>query len=78
MRRVILILIAPLLIAGGIYFLITSGKIPNPFKKDTSLGGQIFRKVQNPLQGKMPPVDTFGVKTNFFKDIYPNPFGEKK
>ncbi|MBI2051587.1 hypothetical protein HYT33_02375 [Candidatus Roizmanbacteria bacterium] len=38
------------------------------------LGSQIYQQVQNPLKGKIPETNPFTVKTNPFKNIYPNPF----
>ncbi|MBI4036570.1 hypothetical protein HY386_01690 [Candidatus Daviesbacteria bacterium] len=71
------LIIVLLLVAGIAYLLISKGIIKNPLQKspaNSNLGSQIFKKTQNPLQDKMPEVDTFQVKTNLFKDIYPNPF----
>jgi len=69
------LLIIIVIIAGVVvYFVYSKGIIKNPLQKSSSLGGQIFNKVQNPLQGKMPEVDAFQAETNPFKDIYPNPF----
>lgn len=44
-----------------------------PSTTDASLGGQIFEKTQNPLQGKLP--DTNPVKNaNPIEGAYTNPF----
>ena len=70
----LILLIILLVLAGVVFFLISKGIIKNPLQKSSSLGGQIFNKVQNPLQSKMPEVDAFQAETNPFKNIYPNPF----
>ena len=73
----LILLITLLVLAGVVFFLISKGIIKNPLQKsptNANLGGQIFEKTQNPLQGKMPEVDAFQAETNPFKDIYPNPF----
>lgn len=71
-------LIVLLLIAGIVYFLSSKGIIKNPLQKsspNSSLGSQIFKKTQNPLEGKLPETNPFAaVQTNPFKNIYPNPF----
>lgn len=65
-----------LLVAGVAYFLISTGKLPNPLSKKgttTSLGEQIYAKTQNPLEGKLPETNPFA-KVNPFKGVYKNPF----
>lgn len=75
MVRIALILIVVLVIAGGAYFLITSGKISNPLSKNTattSLGEQIYQQTQNPVSA-LPQTNPFS-KVNPFKGVYKNPF----
>lgn len=76
MRKIALILIVVLVIAGGTYFLISTGKLSNPLNKKTvttSLGEQIYNKTQNPLEDKLPETNPFA-KINPFKGVYKNPF----
>lgn len=76
-KTVAIIALVLLLFAGGIYFFITSGKMPNPLsKKDDSpsLGEQIYNQTKNPLEDKLPETNPFAVETNPMKTIYPNPF----
>lgn len=72
-----LILIAILVIAGGAYFLISTGRVPNPKTLETeniSLGEQIYTQTKNPLEEKLPETNPFAVETNPVKKAYPNPF----
>lgn len=76
MGKIALILIVVLVIAGGTYFLISTGKLSNPLSKKTattSLGEQIYTQTQNPLEGKLPETNPFA-KLNPFKGVYKNPF----
>lgn len=66
-------LIALLVLAGVVFFLISKGIIPNPLQKSSSLGGQIFNQVQNESQGETPETNPFA-KINPFKGVYKNPF----
>ncbi|OGE29616.1 hypothetical protein A2867_02000 [Candidatus Daviesbacteria bacterium RIFCSPHIGHO2_01_FULL_40_11] len=69
-----IIIVIALIIGVGGYFLITSGKIPNPLNKNTttSLGGQIYQQTQNSVSG-LPETNPFS-KVNPFKGVYKNPF----
>ena len=72
----LILVIVLLLVAGVAYFLITSGKLPNPLNKKgatISLGEQIYTQPKNPLEDKIPETNPF-VKVNPFKGVYKNPF----
>ncbi len=72
----IIIIVLVLILVGGAYFLISTGKIANPLNKNTattSLGGQIYTQTQNPIKDKIPETNPF-VKVNPFKGVYKNPF----
>ena len=76
-KTVLIITLILILLAGGVYFLITSGRIPNPLSKKTtgtSLGEQIYQQTKNPVKVKIPETNPFAVETNPIKAIYPNPF----
>ena len=68
-----LIILILLVLAGLFGFWYWNTKLRQP-----SLGEQLFKAEQNPIKDKLPKVDVFQVKTNPFKDIYPNPFRETK
>lgn len=72
----ILIVLVLLLVAFGVYFFITSGKVPGLAKKTEgpSLGEQIYSEVKNPLEDKLPETNPFAAETNPAKKAYPNPF----
>lgn len=38
------------------------------------MGGQIYEKIQNPLEDKLPETNPFSVETNPVKKVYKNPF----
>ncbi len=69
------IFILLILLAGGFYLLVSTGKIPNLFNKNkaTSLGEQIYNQTKNPLEDKIPETNPFS-KVNPFKGVYKNPF----
>ena len=71
----IIIVLVLILVVGGFYILISTGKVPNPFSKKpaTSLGEQIYAQTQNPLEDKLPQTNPFA-KVNPFKGVYKNPF----
>ena len=72
----IIIVLVLILVGIGAYFLISSGKVSNPLTKKTqktSLGEQIYNKVKNPLEDKLPETNPFA-KVNPFKGVYKNPF----
>ena len=72
----IIIVIGVLAAAGVVYFLISKGDIKNPVQSsfsNSNLGGQIFEKTQNPIEGKIPEANPF-TKVNPFKGVYKNPF----
>ena len=69
MRRIVLVLLGLFTLAAVAGFWYWNTNI-----KKQPLGVQIFKSVQNPVKDKLPEVDVFQVKTNPFKDIYPNPF----
>lgn len=74
MSRIWLLILTVVVIAAFLYYLLSVGKIPNPFvKKAPSLGEQIYVKTQNPLEGKIPETNPFS-KVNPFKGVYKNPF----
>ncbi len=69
-------MIVLLVLAGGVFFLISKGIVKNPLQKsspNSSLGSQIFEKTQNPIQDKIPETNPFS-KVNPFKGVYKNPF----
>lgn len=71
-----IIIVLVLILAGGAYFLVSTGKVSNPLIKKTqapSLGEQIYTQTQNPLKDKIPQTNPF-VKVNPFKGVYKNPF----
>ena len=46
-----------------------------PAEAKNTLGGQILGKIQNPLEGELPPTNPFEkTETNPLKDVYRNPF----
>lgn len=73
MARILLPITVVALIAGSLYYLVSTGKIPNPLVKKTSLGEQIYSQAKNPLGGKLPATNPFS-KVNPFKGVYKNPF----
>ena len=47
----------------------------SPAEAKDTLGGQIIRKIQNPLEGELPLINPFEkTETNPLKDVYRNPF----
>lgn len=77
MRNTVIIIVLVLILIGGAYFLMISGKIPNSLNKKTqtqSLGEQIYTQTKNPLEEKLPETNPFNVETNPAKKAYPNPF----
>ncbi len=73
---VLISLIILLILAGGVFFLISKGIVKNPLQKsspNSSLGSQIFEKTKNPIQDKIPETNPFA-KVNPFKGVYKNPF----
>lgn len=47
----------------------------SPAEAKDTLGGQILGKMQNPLEGELPPINPFEkTETNPLKDVYKNPF----
>ncbi len=76
MGKIGIIIVLVLILAGGAYFLISTGKIANPLTKktqNTSLGEQIYTKTKNPLEDKIPETNPFA-RVNPFKGVYKNPF----
>ena len=66
------ILIALLVIAGvGFWFW---SKSEQAQEGSSTLGGQIFDKTQNQLQGQVPDVNPFKDQKNPLDAIYQNPF----
>lgn len=75
MRKGRVIFILLILLAGGFYLLVSTGKVSNPFNKKpaTPLGEQIYTQTQNPIENKIPETNPF-TKVNPFKGVYKNPF----
>lgn len=66
--KIIVSLIVVVIVAAALAFWLQYKKTP-PSQQTSSknLGGQIYEKVQNPLEGKLP-------ETNPFNKLYKNPF----
>ena len=78
------IVIAVIIAAAGFCYWSKSKQAPPEPEEASSLGGQIFDKTQNPLEGQVPDVNPFETVPNPFKKetnpmraIYTNPFGEQ-
>lgn len=63
------IVIAVIIAAAGFWYWSKSGQIP-----PSSLGGQIFDKTQNQLEGQMPDTNPFKNQKNPLDSLYQNPF----
>ncbi|MBI2196918.1 hypothetical protein HYU45_04910 [Candidatus Daviesbacteria bacterium] len=74
MGKIAIIVALILILGGGAYVFLNSGKIPGIGKKSQapSLGEQIYNQ-QNPLGDKLPETNPFA-KVNPFKGVYKNPF----
>ncbi|MBI2040037.1 hypothetical protein HYT18_03115 [Candidatus Microgenomates bacterium] len=74
MGKIAATLVLILILGGGIYVFLNSGKIPGIGKKSqaSSLGEQIYNQ-QNPLEDKLLETNPFA-KVNPFKGVYKNPF----
>ena len=66
--QLILLILVIAVIIGAVWFWFFKTE-PTEVKTESSLGGEIFEKTQNPLGGKLPDANPF--------DDQPNPFGDK-
>ncbi|MDO8676663.1 MAG: hypothetical protein Q7K16_03395 [Candidatus Azambacteria bacterium] len=62
-----------ILVAAGVGFWYWSRNVKAPEETPT-LGGQIFEKTQNPLEGQVPDANPFKDQKNPLDTIYQNPF----
>lgn len=78
-RNVIIIVLAALFVAGGIWY--WRKNRPVPPEQGSSLGVELFEKAQNPIGERLPDTNPFSADTNPFaasvnpfKAEYKNPF----
>ena len=67
------IVIAVIIAAAGFWYWSKSKRTPPP-EEASSLGGQIFDKTQNPLEGQVPDANPFKDQKNPLDAIYQIPF----
>ena len=72
-KTIIIAMIVVLAIAAGVGFWFWS-KSEQAQEGSSTLGGQIFDKTQNQLQGQVPDANPFKDQKNPFDAIYKNPF----
>jgi len=72
-KIIIIVVAAVLVVAAGIGFWFWSKSKQTP-KETPTLGGQIFDKTQNKLQGHVPNTNPFKDQKNPLDAIYKNPF----
>ena len=72
-KILIIIIVVILIVVGGVGFWYWS-KSKQSLQGASSLGGQIFDKTQNQLQGQVPDANPFKDQKNPFDTIYKNPF----
>lgn len=70
---IIVVTLILLLVIGGVGFWYWSKNKQTP-KETPTLGGQIFDKTQNQLQGQVPDTNPFKDQKNPLDTIYKNPF----
>jgi len=63
------VVVAIVIAAAGFWFWSKNKQVPS-----SSLGGQIFEKTQNPLEGQVPDANPFKDQKNPLDAIYQNPF----
>jgi len=75
-KKLILITVIVLVLAAvgaGFWYWSKSKQAPSE-EEVSSLGGEIFDKTQNQLQGQVPDANPFKDQKNPFDAIYKNPF----
>ncbi|OGZ05785.1 MAG: hypothetical protein A2942_00815 [Candidatus Lloydbacteria bacterium RIFCSPLOWO2_01_FULL_50_20] len=68
------IIAAVIIIAGVGFWYWSKNKQSSRSEEASSLGGQIFDKTQNPLEGQVPDANPFKNQKNPLDSIYQNPF----
>ena len=72
---IIAVIIALVVVVGvGVWYWSRSDQAPSAPTEAPTLGGQIFDKTQNPLEGQVPDTNPFKEQRNPFDVIYENPF----
>ncbi len=68
---IVLIVVVVALVGGGYWYWSKSKQVQ---KETPTLGGEIFDKTQNRLEGQVPDTNPFKDQKNPLDSIYKNPF----
>ncbi|MBI2639553.1 MAG: hypothetical protein HYW90_01525 [Candidatus Sungbacteria bacterium] len=73
-KTIIIATVVVLVVAGAGFWYWSKSKQAPSSKEASSLGGEIFDKTQNQLQGQVPDTNPFKDQRNPLDLIYQNPF----